>query len=84
MQVNVFRHDNVSSQGKPIAVADFIKDLYKEIPGFNGPKQWESAIATACDEVQVTLSISALQSFRHLRPNQDPPLQKAQGRGTQN
>ena len=64
-QVNVIRHDDVTSQGKTVAVTHFSENLDKQIPGTNGGQEGQAPIATAGDEMQMTQAVATMQTFRH-------------------
>jgi hypothetical protein len=81
-QMNVVGHDNVAHQGKPVAIAHFSQNLHKQIPRVRRGQQGQSPIATEGDEMEMALSIPAMESSRHGKSNQKPRPSKSEGRGT--
>ena len=85
-QMNMFWHDHVSDNHKPIPLANLFQNFQKPVafPGFT--KQGFSSVARTRDKVQVMSAVETLQAGRYGKPMVSavslPPLQKTQGRGT--
>lgn len=58
----MLRHDDVAEQHEIAAVANFSKKLQKDVATPLGSEEWQSAVTTAGDEVQVAEAVAALQS----------------------
>jgi hypothetical protein len=71
-QVDMLRHDNVPNQPKTVDVAHLAQNINKEIPGTGRGEQRHAPVTTARDEVQVPVSVPALQSFGHGKSKQEP------------
>lgn len=59
-QVNVIRHDDVTSQGKTVAVTHFSENLDKQIPGTSGRQKGQAPVATAGDEMPMTQAVATM------------------------
>ena len=59
--MNVFRHDYVADQAESVSNAHFAKDSNEAIAGGRGSEQRATPYTTEGDEVQVALSVTALE-----------------------
>ena len=71
-QVDMLRHDDVTHQGEPVTVAHFVKNMDESISSANRAQQRQASVTTEGDEMQMVLSVPALQSFGQRRSNQEP------------
>src|SRR5579862_520247 len=70
-QVNVFGHHHEAHELKAITIAHLAENPDESISGARGRKQWQTAIATARDEVQMLEPIAAAQPCWH-EPSKKP------------
>src|SRR6266436_1607138 len=71
-EVDMLRHDDESYQGKTVEVAHFVQNLDEEVHGAGRAEQRHAPVTTARDEVQMALSVPALQSFWAWEIKQEP------------
>jgi hypothetical protein len=79
---SVVGHDHIAREREAVTLAHFAQDLYKQILRARRGKQGQSAVAAARDEVEMTQSVPAAQTFGHSHRTKSPALEKRQGRGT--
>ena len=66
-KMDVLRHDDVSDQAERIFNTHFRQYAHKAVPGLRRSKQGASSGTTKGDEVEITLSVAALQRVAHGR-----------------
>jgi hypothetical protein len=64
-QMNMFRHNHVSSHAKQIFLAHVFEDLQKDIPRFGGIQKWKPVIATEGDEMEIVTAVISSESSWH-------------------
>jgi hypothetical protein len=67
-KMNMLRHDHVPEQREIVAIADFSENCEEEIAAVLGSEEWETSIATAGDEVEMSEAVAALEfgfAWRH-------------------
>ncbi|MGH9831333.1 MAG: hypothetical protein ACREDR_49650, partial [Blastocatellia bacterium] len=74
--------DYVPNERKSITVAHLSQNPHKDIPRACASQKRQTPIATARDEMQVSLTVDALQSLGHKAKPKAPPLGTRKGRGT--
>jgi hypothetical protein len=65
--MDVFRHDYVPDQSEGIFSTDFRQDGHEAIASPRGSEQGAPSETTEGDEVEITLSVAALQRVAHRR-----------------
>jgi len=73
--MNMFGHDDVADQGKPVADAHFFKNLHCQISGVGGGEQRTTLITTKGDEMEVAMTGNAFEVLWH-RSEERPTLCK--------
>jgi len=66
-------HYHHPDQCELVAQTDLAEDFNKEIAGANRPQERKTPVATAGDEVQVTLTVAAFETCRHQMKMSKPP-----------
>jgi len=66
-KMDVFRHDYISDQPERIFNTDFRQDGHEAIASPRGSEQGTPSETTEGDEVEITLSVAALQRITHGR-----------------
>jgi hypothetical protein len=72
--MNMFGHDDVADQGKPVAEAHFFKNLDRQISDSNGAEQGPALIATKGDEMEVATTGNARLRFFGIGAKNGPPF----------
>ena len=67
-QMNMFRHDHISDNNKPIALADLFQNLQEAVALSGFTKQRLSSVTRTRDKVQVMSAVETLQAGRHGKP----------------
>src|SRR5271165_5504356 len=75
-QVDMFGHNHIADQRKPIPHAHFAENLHNNISRAHAAQQSSSLIAAKCDEMQVAKPSDAFQTFRHSERSERPTLCK--------
>jgi hypothetical protein len=76
-------HNHHSDKCERVAQTNFAEDFNKEIAGANRPQERKTPVATAGDEVEVTLTVAAFEACRHEpKTSTPPPLPTSKGWGT--
>ena len=65
--MDMFRHDYISDQLEGIFSTDFCQDGHEAIASPRGSEQGAPSETTEGDEVEITLSVAALQRITHGR-----------------
>jgi hypothetical protein len=66
-EMDVFRHNHVSGDHKPVALADTLQGILKEIAGVYRTEMLEPVITTEGEEVKVPCVFVPDESTRHWR-----------------
>jgi hypothetical protein len=59
----MFGHDDIAEEEKAVSVADHIQSFYEAIAPGRGAKKRQSVVAAEGDEVEVALTIEALEGI---------------------
>jgi hypothetical protein len=76
--MHVLGHDDIPEQVKPQIIAGLRQLFYEDVPGAQGLQKRQPAVAAEGDEVQMALTVVALQTSRHGEPqegNNNPKTQ---------
>ncbi len=68
-QVNLFRHDDISDDHEPVALARLFQNREEAVAAARGAQKRQSPGAGAGDKVQVMSAVSAMQSAGHDQPH---------------
>ena len=63
--VEVFGHDYISDYHKAVALPGLFQQVEEKCAPLRFPEQWQAAVATASDEMQVVRAIVSVQAPGH-------------------
>src|ERR1700687_3079828 len=64
--MNVFGHDHISGDVKPIPLPCLLQSLLEDVAGARCPQKWSASIATKRHKVQTASFLKALEAPRHV------------------
>ena len=67
-------HDDVADELETVSISDFTENLDERVSRVGRAEKREAAVTTKCEEMQMTETVDALESFGHNGDTTNPTL----------